>query len=594
MRLVNSKLTIFTFLITAISAQNQNYFIKDNSQAIRDSLNRIKYVNPNTAVQFSFEILEKYTEDRPNRVIGSVYAVLAQIYHIKGLPSQTIDYLNDAEEEFESLLGFVPPWFQIDIGNIYFSQGLFPKARNAYLNSYKTFESPEKPFSKQDRLAGMAVSLNNVALVDIELENYESAEKYYFEGLKHRYKKGQHDELAHSYLSLAELYMKWEEKDLVIQYCDSTELEVSKFFADPNETQVGATPYSYNRYFGMSQQYRAEYATKLNRKKEAIEYFRSAENHYENLPIELSRLMLVRAKAHAQFGDLQNAIRDIDSGLIIVERQGLFREKLRLLEQKKSFLITLGDRDGSMTISEQLLSLNQEKMNRQNQDLFTYLQLKNDFKSKEQQLSAVLNQRKQFNAIAIIGFAILGLVIMTFRNQNIVSQQQKILAEQSKQMAELELKTTEKELKYATTSIMEKNEMIESIKKDVNYASDFLSDSDSRYLMAPLKSKLKDATSGNTSWEEFQAHFNKVYPGFLEELTTLNGSLTISDLRLCAYLKAGQTTKEIAQLTGLSVRSIESRRYRLRKKLNLDRENSLYKFINKIQLYPKEKEPETI
>ncbi|SVD43928.1 uncharacterized protein METZ01_LOCUS396782, partial [marine metagenome] len=49
MRLLNSTLIIFTFLITTISAQNQNYFIIDNSQAIRDSLNRIKYVNPNTA-----------------------------------------------------------------------------------------------------------------------------------------------------------------------------------------------------------------------------------------------------------------------------------------------------------------------------------------------------------------------------------------------------------------------------------------------------------------------------------------------------------------------------------------------------------------
>ena len=39
-----------------------------------------------------------------------------------------------------------------------------------------------------------------------------------------------------SYLSLAELYMKWEDKDLAVQYCDSTELVVSKFFIDPNKS----------------------------------------------------------------------------------------------------------------------------------------------------------------------------------------------------------------------------------------------------------------------------------------------------------------------------------------------------------------------
>tara|TARA_A100001234_G_C12606140_1_gene377250 strand:- start:1015 stop:1437 length:423 start_codon:yes stop_codon:yes gene_type:complete len=131
---------------------------------------------------------------------------------------------------------------------------------------------------------------------------------------------------------------------------------------------------------------------------------------------------------------------------------------------------------------------------------------------------------------------------------------------------------------------MEKNEMIETIKKDINYASQYLSDSDSKYLLNPLRTKLDDATSGLSDWEEFQKHFNKTYPGFLEQLANLNKSLTIPDLRLCAYLRAGQTTKEIANMTGLSVRSIESRRYRLRKKLDLDRDVSLHEFIQKIKL----------
>ena len=41
---------------------NNGYFVQKNSQAIRDSLNAIKYVNPNDAVEFSFQILENYSE----------------------------------------------------------------------------------------------------------------------------------------------------------------------------------------------------------------------------------------------------------------------------------------------------------------------------------------------------------------------------------------------------------------------------------------------------------------------------------------------------------------------------------------------------
>ena len=99
-----------------------------------------------------------------------------------------------------------------------------------------------------------------------------------------------------------------------------------------------------------------------------------------------------------------------------------------------------------------------------------------------------------------------------------------------------------------------------------------------------MRSKLQYATTESSDWDEVQKHFNKSYPGFLEQLASLNRSLTIPDLRICAYLRSGQTTKEIAHMTGLSVRSIESRRYRLRKKLNLNRDTSLHQFIHDIEL----------
>ena len=107
-----------TIIFTRQILANNDYFIKKNSQAIRDSLNAIKFANPNNAVEFSFQILENYSEKRPNRVFGSVYAALGQIYHIKGLSRQSIDYLRLAEEEFVAAIDYVPPWQIINFGNI--------------------------------------------------------------------------------------------------------------------------------------------------------------------------------------------------------------------------------------------------------------------------------------------------------------------------------------------------------------------------------------------------------------------------------------------------------------------------------------------
>jgi DNA-binding CsgD family transcriptional regulator len=49
---------------------------------------------------------------------------------------------------------------------------------------------------------------------------------------------------------------------------------------------------------------------------------------------------------------------------------------------------------------------------------------------------------------------------------------------------------------------------------------------------------------------------------------------------MCAYLKMELSTKEMAPLLGISVRGVETLRYRLRKKLGLEREESILDFLN--------------
>ena len=55
--------------------------------------------------------------------------------------------------------------------------------------------------------------------------------------------------------------------------------------------------------------------------------------------------------------------------------------------------------------------------------------------------------------------------------------------------------------------------------------------------------------------------------------------LTPNDLRLCAYLRLNLSSKEIAPLLNISVRSVEIKRYRLRKKMDLNHETSLVEHI---------------
>lgn len=83
--------------------------------------------------------------------------------------------------------------------------------------------------------------------------------------------------------------------------------------------------------------------------------------------------------------------------------------------------------------------------------------------------------------------------------------------------------------------------------------------------------------------EDFRVYFDEVHPDFLDNLAKLYPSLSKMDLRLCAYLLLGMSTKEISALTYREVRSVESSRHRLRKKLGVDADTELRDFLMKLK-----------
>ncbi|MCF8371084.1 MAG: tetratricopeptide repeat protein [Bacteroidales bacterium] len=84
----------------------------------------------------------------------------------------------------------------------------------------------------------------------------------------------------------------------------------------------------------------------------------------------------------------------------------------------------------------------------------------------------------------------------------------------------------------------------------------------------------------NKEWKEFELRFNEVHDDFYTKLKDKYPELTQNDLKLCALLKLGMSTKDIAAITFQSLNSINVARYRLRKKLKLDTEINLNSFFS--------------
>ena len=94
-----------------------------------------------------------------------------------------------------------------------------------------------------------------------------------------------------------------------------------------------------------------------------------------------------------------------------------------------------------------------------------------------------------------------------------------------------------------------------------------------------IKEKIALILKSENINNRFEKQFEEVYPGFFKDLIAKSSHLSQNDLRLCAYLKMNQSTNEIAQLSGVSIRTIESQKYRLKKKLNLLKEENLVHFL---------------
>ncbi len=134
-----------------------------------------------------------------------------------------------------------------------------------------------------------------------------------------------------------------------------------------------------------------------------------------------------------------------------------------------------------------------------------------------------------------------------------------------------DIRNKNRELATSTMSIIKKNEFLNTIKTEL-----LKQDKSS----IPKVIKIIDKNLNNTDdWKLFQEAFNNADKNFLKKIKNKHENLTPNDLRLCAYLRLNLSSKEIAPLLNISPRSVEVKRYRLRKKMNLEHNMNLTDYI---------------
>jgi DNA-binding CsgD family transcriptional regulator len=139
---------------------------------------------------------------------------------------------------------------------------------------------------------------------------------------------------------------------------------------------------------------------------------------------------------------------------------------------------------------------------------------------------------------------------------------------------EQDFESKNRELAASTMSLIKKNELLSMIKEDLKSTDN----SQIKSIKSVITNINKNINEEDT-WNVFVDAFNNADKDFLKKVKVAHQSLTPNDLRLCAFLRLNLSSKEIAPLLNISVRSVEIKRYRLRKKMELSHEQGLVEYI---------------
>ena len=142
-----------------------------------------------------------------------------------------------------------------------------------------------------------------------------------------------------------------------------------------------------------------------------------------------------------------------------------------------------------------------------------------------------------------------------------------------------EIDAQEREISSYLMILSQKNELISYLEKSVTKL-DSLNTQFRKKKIEEMLQKISQNSTADMDWEMFKVQFEKLYPAFFENIKEVHPNLTENDLRLCTFLRLKMSTKEIAGLLNISPKSIEVARVRLRKKLNIKREQKLKTYFN--------------
>ncbi len=559
------------------------------------------------------------------------------LFYLDSLPQSLGAYLQSAETDLNSARPRPDSVLRRygDVGYVYLQMGWFDKAIEFFTRALALSEQQKDTFEiatnlsnlgisyqmtgdynkaidyfqrtlELDRLTGneehMSITYNSIGMVYHAWGNYDKALEFLQMALEHDTEAGDESRVSIRLSNLSKVYLSIENYEEAVNSLEKA-LEI-----DRRNNQLPKVAVRLQG-LGLCFQAMGDYPKALSYFEESLLIFSRV-----NLEYKVAGLKVQIGNLHQKMGSFTKAEIAFLEGLELARRLILrpeeieatkslyklyktrqeYREALRYLEFSKALQDSVFSAESARQINEFEVKYETEKIDKANQLLIK----ENELRRRRQQtatgvivalillsitlLWAFVLKRKsllQSRELFVKESELSQLKMRAVEKQNSHLQELLFAEEEIKRLQDKALEQKNNELTSASMLIANKNEIFERLKK---LAEEIKSDGqgDGLEKAREIITEIDRQTDVETQWEQFRARFESVHKSFFDKLRKNDGALTQNDMQLCAYIKLNLTTKEIARLMNISPESVNTQRYRLRKKLDLTNQVTLDEFIH--------------
>lgn len=546
-----------------------------HSQDLTDINDSIRYhvlKSPQKSLQFSFDAINNKAFNENSWESYDSNYLIGQSLFFNELYKESIEYFLKALNIYESLSdnerlnlkNSNPAWILNSIGAVYFQYNNLEKAKTYYLEAIESFEL-SKEIDILEKSLGLIRVEANLALISIKLENYGEAFEFY-NGILERIKTNQisDDYLIYYYNQFMTLNFQINNNKEALNYLklinQTFELE-SKKISNLKSSEL------YFYYIISIIDY-SKYLISQNKFNEAL--------------IELLKIKKLSKPFLDQFASINILISECylatnktsDAKLVLKENSELLdlstEIKIKNLEGISNVYSQENDLKNLLSIKDSII-FNKNLLENSEGDIKN-IQTLLDLDDKKREL---ISNEKRLNSTVFyltITLSLLIIILIIFRiNFKLQSERSKRFKLEKSQI-ENELSLKQRELFSKSNFILQRNDYLKSILEEVN------NNTNSQKAVDRIKKQVSGIINSESLYQEFDKKFVEVFPEFYKKLNA-NYRLSKTDFRLIAYIKMNKSNNEIARISGISIRTIQSQRYRLSKKLKLEKNQDLNSFI---------------